>query len=59
MYIYNNRDVICLCNLINSYKGNSNENDVVGYDILYYKARDSREILFLRDSIIKKKDCYY
>ena len=48
------------CNLANPRKGNTTENVAVGYDILYYEARDSiisltGEIQLLRDSLINNK----
>lgn len=52
--------LVMSCNLANPRKGNTTENVAVGYDILYYEARDSiisltGEIQLLRDSLINNK----
>lgn len=48
------------CNLANPRKGNIDETNAIGYDVLYYEARDSiisltGEIQLLRDSLINNK----
>lgn len=52
--------LVMSCNLANPRKRNTTENVAVGYDILYYEARDSiisltGEIQLLRDSLINNK----
>ena len=52
--------LVISCNLANPRKGNIDETNAIGYDILYYEARDSiisltGEMQLLRDSLINNK----